>query len=560
MQIVRKIQKYILQSLYRFLRLIYLFFEAAFREMYGGILFLYVCCKYPNMENISRCSDTPFTMTIIPFFKLPFTGCMVWNGMCVWASSNSGMVVVLRFSRRSFHARMEGIALLLESVDAPEKYVFVSSVSHDLILEKYHFDSGLQYYILCFSNGDLIRFGGVKRKEKTFFWYKKEDFAVAASERKLRILQLPIIALYVPCKYVKGLRELGYHADYLIINDGGSRWLLDGEEPDFDLEMFGSREIHRAIEALIYGLQNYDVFHIHSNCSFFFGAGALWANNSDISYLRRMGKVVVSSTWGMCDDTKFGDEPRFSWHSECTVCRKLRPIFCESVSYGQSIDRSEKYANFRFTCARAVVAYPDHKWIDNPIDIDIYAPEMESNVPVPYRLPKTRAIRIYHSFGNAMVREDVKGSKFVKDAVGRLQKEGYAIEFIFFNDLPHCDIKYYQVQADIVVDQLYAGWYGSTGTECLALGKPVITYVNPDVEEFVKSMGREIPVISATPDTIYEVLKALIDNPQLREEWGKRARKFAEDYHDYRKVARILADYYEKALLRRNDSCDSDTK
>lgn len=518
------------------------------------ILLLLTRSTFWGKEEMSSSNDAPFSVKVIPFLGMPSFIYVEENGFYVYGFEGEKKALAIRVRGQAFKFRMEGYFAWLENESEEESYVIVPAQRHDSILEKYKFDAGLQYYILHFSNGDLVRLGGIRRGETESFWYSRDNFLNEEAPQKPRILQLPIIALYAPCKYVKGLRELGYHADYLIVNDGGSRWLLDGEEPDFDLEVSSRVDYHRAIEALIYGLKHYDIFHIHSNCSFFFGASPIQESNSDISYLRKMGKIVVASSWGMCDDMKIGDNLRFAWHSECKICKQLRPLRCESAFYGKLIERSEKYANLRLNAARALIVYPKcYRWIDNPIDVTVYTPELVNNVPEKYRLPETKAIRIYHSFGNAGNREDVKGSEYVKEAVERLRREGYAIEFIYFQNIPHIEIKYYQAQADIVVEQLYCGWYGSTGMECMALGKPVITYVNSDVEALVKSMGRDIPVISATPDTVYQVLKSLIDNPKLREGWGRRARKFAEDYHDYRKVAKVLAGYYEEALLQRSD-------
>lgn len=71
--------------------------------------------------------------------------------------------------------------------------------------------------------------------------------------------------------------------------------------------------------------------------------------------------------------------------------------------------------------------------------------------------------------------------------------------------------------------------YGSIGVECLALGIPVIIYINPDVETYIKEeLDRDIPVVSAILHTIYEVLKDLVSNHQKRQELQKRARKYAE--------------------------------
>ena len=36
---------------------------------------------------------------------------------------------------------------------------------------------------------------------------------------------------------------------------------------------------------------------------------------------------------------------------------------------------------------------------------------------------------------------------------------------------------------------------------------------------------------------IYQNLKMLLDNPELRQELGEKGRKYVEKYHDHRKIA-----------------------
>ena len=53
--------------------------------------------------------------------------------------------------------------------------------------------------------------------------------------------------------------------------------------------------------------------------------------------------------------------------------------------------------------------------------------------------------------------------------------------------------------ADIVVDQLNAGWYGVFAIECMALGKPVVTFLHEEaVRRTEEAFGVEVPLVSAT--------------------------------------------------------------
>jgi hypothetical protein len=48
----------------------------------------------------------------------------------------------------------------------------------------------------------------------------------------------------------------------------------------------------------------------------------------------------------------------------------------------------------------------------------------------------------------------------------------------------------------------------------------------------------DMPVLTTTPDTIYENLKSLLENRSLRTELAIRGRKWVEKYHDHEVVTR----------------------
>ena len=65
--------------------------------------------------------------------------------------------------------------------------------------------------------------------------------------------------------------------------------------------------------------------------------------------------------------------------------------------------------------------------------------------------------------------------------------------------------------ADIVVDQLNAGWYGLFAIECMALGKPVVTFLHDEaVRRTEEAFGTTVPVVSATAETLREQLRPLV--------------------------------------------------
>jgi glycosyltransferase involved in cell wall biosynthesis len=58
----------------------------------------------------------------------------------------------------------------------------------------------------------------------------------------------------------------------------------------------------------------------------------------------------------------------------------------------------------------------------------------------------------------------------------------------------------------------------------------------------------ELPIVSATPDTVREVLVDLIEHPEKRAELGRRGREFAVKWHSSRAGARRFDKIYSSLL------------
>ena len=96
-------------------------------------------------------------------------------------------------------------------------------------------------------------------------------------------------------------------------------------------------------------------------------------------------------------------------------------------------------------------------------------------------------------------------------------------------------------EADVVIDQVRAGAYGTVTAEAMALGKPVICYILP---ELLPTYGSDFPVVSADPSTLEEVLAELMRSPDTRARVGAESRRYAERVHDHVAVAATLVDVY----------------
>ena len=124
---------------------------------------------------------------------------------------------------------------------------------------------------------------------------------------------------------------------------------------------------------------------------------------------------------------------------------------------------------------------------------------------------------------------------------------GLPVELDIVEGLHHDEARRRYERADIVVDQLNAGWYGLFAIEAMALGKPVVTFLHDEaVERTEQAFGTKVPVVSATADTLVERLRPLVEGAQERRRVGAASRAYVEQVHDVDRNADRLLDIYSR--------------
>ena len=262
---------------------------------------------------------------------------------------------------------------------------------------------------------------------------------------------------------------------------------------------------------------------------------------TDVVYFRRIGKNIVVTYQG--DDARQGD-----------YCRENYKItFATEVGEGYYSARSDarkrrEIAKFRRYVDRVYAVSPDLLSMVPAADLLPICRDVHLLAPS-YPVPRARP-RVLH----APSHRGVKGTRFLLEAVNRLRHEGVSFDLELIENLPNAEaIRRYR-EADLVVDQLLAGWYGGFAVEAMALGKPVIAYLREsDLHVLPRGMRAELPVIAASPETIYSVLREwLTDRRHGLPERGYASRAYVERWHDTRVIAqRLIGDY--EAILRERE-------
>jgi hypothetical protein len=184
----------------------------------------------------------------------------------------------------------------------------------------------------------------------------------------------------------------------------------------------------------------------------------------------------------------------------------------ELVSESADREKMKRFRYFSLYADKLFVVNPDlmHVMPDSLVFLPYSAVDVAAVVAGTHSRRRTvkNRFRIVHAPSN----RKVKGTTFLEDAVNRLQVDYPQVELVLVEGLSNAQAFEVYESADLVVDQLLAGWYGGFAVECMALSKPVVSYIR--VEDFCflpAELVADLPIVSADPETVYEVLRSLVN-------------------------------------------------
>jgi glycosyltransferase involved in cell wall biosynthesis len=195
----------------------------------------------------------------------------------------------------------------------------------------------------------------------------------------------------------------------------------------------------------------------------------------------------------------------------------------------------EELAFARRAGAQIVGSYDALQWVP---DAEVVPPgiDLTAFTPVP---PTDRPRPVVVHAPSSRRR---KGTEHVIAACEQLDVELELVE-----GLHHDEARRRYERADIVVDQLNAGWYGIFAIEAMALGKPVVTFLREEtVRRTEEALGVDVPIVSATTETLADRLRPLVESPAERRRVGAASRAYVERVHDVDRNADRLLDLYAR--------------
>lgn len=267
-------------------------------------------------------------------------------------------------------------------------------------------------------------------------------------------------------------------------------------------------------------IDSFDLFHFHY-CT------TLDENFQDLPKIKQKNKKMIMHHWG--NDVRFHEQAKVN-----------NPYAYTGDSPPNEVihDRLTKISKY---IKQAIVQdYEVYEYVKNyyekvhvlPIAIDLSTitpkfPSVEKKKPLVLHAPTN---------------PEFKGTVYVEDVIQKLQAT-HEFEYKRIEKMSNEEaLKLYE-DADIIIDQILCGSYGLLSVESMALGKPVITFIRPDL---VKTFPSELPIVNANPDNLYDQAKLLLENPILRHQLGKLGREYVSNYHNHRVVCEKLLTIYSQ--------------
>ena len=263
----------------------------------------------------------------------------------------------------------------------------------------------------------------------------------------------------------------------------------------------------------------FDIFHFHY-------ASSLMTNYADLPLIKSKGKKMIMHHWG--NDVRFHDQARV-----------INPYVYTGDSLPNEVMHQKLVSISAYIREAIVQDYEVLPYVEpyyDKVHVLPIAIELAPFVPH-YPSEYKQQPLILHAPTNPAF----KGTEHVERALLRLKGE-FDFQYRRIENMNHQQARQLYQEADIIIDQILCGSYGLLSVESMALGKPVVAYIRGDL---VSRFPADLPIVNANPDTIYEQVKRLLQQPHLRRQLGIQGRQYVERYHDSNVVAEKLIGIYQ---------------
>ncbi len=354
---------------------------------------------------------------------------------------------------------------------------------------------------------------------------------MTSNEKKPRILHAPTNIAGIAGLLARAERDLGYDAtsvQYVAHKyDFGTDRTLNLARNSNPIKKVATTGLF-ALDAL----RKYDVFHLY------FGNTLFPHPYPDLPLMKALGKKIVFHFCG-CEVRRRDITLEKYAVSGCHECVSL---VCLKKHHPDP-----KWADATLVSTPDLLEFvPGAILMPGPVDLGRWTPRPPRTTLISADDP----IRILHAPSD----REIKGTRHLLAAVERLKAAGYPVELMLLEGVPHNEVAEYCNRADIAVDQLMIGAYGTVSIEMMAKGVPVVCRIREDLRGYYPE---DLPVVSAEPFVggestggagegrdVYDVLEELVKEPEKWAELGRRGIEYVTREHEMHRVAERVLPLY----------------
>lgn len=338
--------------------------------------------------------------------------------------------------------------------------------------------------------------------------------------------------LALPRNYLtaKGVISQSFVADVLVYNKNKT---FEDQAWGFSLEKHPILKIFLFLTdflpVFVYVLIKYDIFEFS-----FWGGPLIYSKLRKIELL--LFKIFFKKTvvYGYGSDALLLSEIKGKSKYNAAMDFKIdQALLNHEKIIKANIKRTQKFAHAMLACNDLIGLGKRAIMVPTAIDLKQWQPTHFKHEKKIYLLHSTNH-RIY------------KGTRFILKAVSELKKEGLPIELILVEGKSFKECVQLYKKADIFIPNVITGWSGLSQIEGMAMGKPVISYIKPEIAKFHNYYARSCPIINANPDNLKEAIIKLVKNPEFRKKVGQKGLEYASRYHSLEFTGKLRVAIYEK--------------
>jgi hypothetical protein len=359
----------------------------------------------------------------------------------------------------------------------------------------------------------------------------------------MKVLHTPVNVGNQPWTLSRAERALGISSDVVV---NFSTW--PGYPADRVLGKQRTRNPIDLARRLSFGVVapfRYDILHYYFGRSLLVWddlGGPLRLPFVDARVARALGRKILFTLQG-CDVRLAGESNR---RNPVTMCR----IVDGCANYANCIARIDER---RRQLIERVLPIADRVFFLNP-ELGHYVPGATflpyANVAVEEIAAAPASRRARPRVLHAPSDDGIKGSPAIEAALGRLARH-YDFEYVPVRGKPHHEAMKLYADADLVIDQVLAGWYGGFAVETMSMAKPVVCYLREEDLGFLPdAMRADLPVLGVDSRRLVEDLAQIFERRNEWPDFGEAARRYVLRWHNPRRIAAAMIEAYRDPQSR----------